>query len=867
MRKLFSIAVITLVTLALGSVFADALPGTYPALPSRERPRPLSSRATPKEDAPKRKIDLKWDEAGPLHPGDSAIFLVGNFAAQHNGAVITCDSAVRHSDRHFEFFGNVLINQNTTYIYGDHAVYDGDANEARIYSDLIKVVDGDATLYTYKFVYNTLDNIGEFDYGGVLINRDNRLESQRGYYYGDTKELIAVKRVEMRNEDYELKGDSVVYNMATDNAYFFDKTNIWSNKGDFLYADRGEYHKEDSLYIITRNGYVLTEKQEMWSDSINYFSKDEHIILRNNIQIDDTERKALAFGDYGEYWKHPGNILLTRRPATISYDKEQSADSVFMSADTIYMQTIYYEEERRQREADSVAKIEAAEREKQRRADSVAAAAGDKGKDAKERAEQTGEREGVRMDGKAQELEDGDPRDRRDQRDTMTRDAMPADSMQGDSLGRDTAARDTMAVDSLDSLQRDSLADTLAADTLTAKEKKAQMKAKLKEELRKKREERKHLKDSLRRQKLDTIMAQRKAKNKILMDKEKERQERILEKRRKRVAETLRKKREKAIRKGKIFQLIDPELMKQMDSLRAIYEQDLTDEHIQRLIDSLLHEGEFAPIAADSVADTLPGDSLYRLIKGYRNVKIYRTDFQAVCDSTVTSSVDSVIRFYIAPVLWNGANQITSDQMDLITEQQQLVRAEFTGNPLSISELDTTHYNQIKGKTMTAHFRDNEIYRNDVEGNVQTIYFMEDGEPPVVTGMAVIESGDASFFIEEKQVVRIIYRTNPTFPIYPIDQVPETQSMKLEGFKWEAARRPSRDSIISREIRRTLRRVRRMQPHPTFPILERIEQDKVRFEEQRGWIDRNDHVDPLTEEWMRELGFEVGQPRKEPLKL
>ncbi len=844
MRNYFSITVALVLALIAGSLFAGGIPKGYPTPPEKTTP----SKTQPKDE--KRKIDLKWDEAGPLHPGDSAIFLVGNFAAQHNGAVITCDSAVRYSDRHFEFFGNVLINQNTTYIYGDRAEYDGEENEARIYSDLIKVVDGDATLYTYEFTYNTLDNIGEFSGGGILTNRDNRLESNRGYYYGDTKELVAVDRVEMRNEDYELRGDSVVYNMATDNAYFFDRTNIWSHKGDYLYADRGEYQKNDSLYIITRNGYVLTEKQEMWSDTINYFSKDEHIVLRHDIQIDDSEHKALAFGDYGEYWKHPGNILLTRRPSTISYDLKQSSDTVFMSADTIFLETIYYAEERARAEADSLAAIA---REEQRRADSVASKMEQKSGDLKDKAAKIDSKTDVETPFRTGNTTD-----------------MAADTKtKGDSAPSDTTrTADSTAVmpadSTADSLKQDSLqSDSLAADTLTAKEKKAQMKAKLKAELEKKREERRHLKDSLRRIKLDTLIAQRKAKNKILLDKEREREERILEKRRKRVAEKLRKRKERAERKGRTFRLVDPALLAQMDSLRSIYEKDLSDSLIQRLLDSLLKEGEFAPAVQDSLKeDSLKEDSLYRLMKAYRNVKIFRRDFQAVCDSTITSSVDSIIHFYIRPVLWNGANQVTSEKIDVYTQNQKLVRAEFTGSPLSASQLDTVHYNQIKGKTMTSYFRDNEVYRNDVNGNVQTIYFMQDGEPPVVTGMAFIESGDASFHIEDKQVVRIVYRTNPTFPIYPIEQVPETQSLYLDGFKWEADRRPARDSIFNRTLRRSLRGRKQREPHPSFPIKERVERDKVRFNELFNWIDRNDHVDPLTEEWMRELGYEVGQPRK-----
>ena len=227
-----------------------------------------SMQAPEEPEGEKKLIDLKSDLMGPVAPGDSVVFLVGNFAAQHNGAVITCDSAVRYSDMRIEFFGNVLINKNTTYIYGDRAEYDGNVNEARVYSDIVKVVDGDATLYTYKFLFNTKTNVGEFADGGVLTNRENLLEAVRGYYYADTKELVAVDRVEMRNDEYELKGDSVVYNMATDNAYFFEHTNIWNRDGDYLYADRGSYEKADSLYIITRNGYILTEKQEIWSDRL-----------------------------------------------------------------------------------------------------------------------------------------------------------------------------------------------------------------------------------------------------------------------------------------------------------------------------------------------------------------------------------------------------------------------------------------------------------------------------------------------------------------------------------------------------------------------------------------------------------------------
>jgi len=77
----------------------------------------------------------------------------------------------------------------------------------------------------------------------------------------------------------------------------------------------------------------------VWSDSIDYYKLAGHAVLRGNIQIDDTEHKVLAFGDFGEYWKEPGNAFLTRRPAVVSYDTSQG-DSLFMAADSMFLYTI-----------------------------------------------------------------------------------------------------------------------------------------------------------------------------------------------------------------------------------------------------------------------------------------------------------------------------------------------------------------------------------------------------------------------------------------------------------------------------------------------------------------------------------------------
>ncbi len=299
------------------------------------------SNGVAQEEPQTKVIDLTADIVYPITLSDGAevMCLVGNFAAQHNGAIIIADSAVRYNDKRLECFGKVLINKNTTYAYADRADYNGDLNEVQLYAPIIKVIDGDATMYCYNFKFNTSSNIGTYDGGGVMIKGENVMESITGYYYSDTKELIGVGDVELKGDEYQMTSDSMIYNTETDAAQYFTNTNIWNKKNEYLYADLGDYNKAQDRYSFTENGYILTEEQEMWSDSLDYFRASEHIFMRSNVQIDDTTQKSLIFGDYGEYVKNPGDMVLVGRPSLINYDLEQG-DSLFMRADTFQIFTL-----------------------------------------------------------------------------------------------------------------------------------------------------------------------------------------------------------------------------------------------------------------------------------------------------------------------------------------------------------------------------------------------------------------------------------------------------------------------------------------------------------------------------------------------
>lgn len=836
MRRIISVIAVVVAFAGIllaqeGSLHSRSLPYEDAQAAELRSARQAALEDTTKAQPPqRRKIDFMADEAAPYNnDGDSIVYFVGNFAAHHNGAVISCDSAVRFNDTQWGFFGRLLINQDSIYIYGDSALYDGDENIAEIFAPIVKVVDGDALLYTYNFRFNTADKIGRYEGGGVLVHDNDIMESVRGYYNVDSHEIICVESVEMHGADYDMKSDSVIYNTETNNARFFANSEIWNADGHYLSANDGDYIHAENLYMVTRDGYILTEEQEMWGDTMYYYRNNEHIIVRRNIQVDDFKNKMLAFGGYAEYWSDNDKAVLTDKPIVVSYDTSES-DSVFLSADSMWLYTIdrYAEEKAQKAKADSIAarnsaiKRAAAQNNSPLSPNNAGNLASGENRNNMPMRETASNRESVSQDNTANRAEKNDITSANANA-TIAQDSVVADSLQAASL----------------------VADSLAADTLSLKERKA-LEAKLaKEAAQKAKAEAKKAKAAERKIKLDSIAAERQAKINAQLDKLKAQE---LERWSKdSVRRALR--RQKLQAKGKDLTELDIQ-----DSLAALRKQQL----LQIASDSTTPTNtldvatteENAPTEPTVAADTTALDSIYRMVKAYRNVKMFRSDAQAVCDSLVSNSTDSIIHLFIEPVLWNNSNQIAAEQVDVFTKNQQIERAEFLGNPIMVAEIDTTYYNQVAGKKMITHFRNNDIYRNDVDGNVQTIYFEQESEGSLeVTDMAYIESASASFYIEEQQLVGITYRNDVPIKLYPLAQIPESQAKRLQNFKWVPERRPSRESMFDRAVRTSQREERSLRQRPKFDIVERMDRYKERMLSSGDWIDREDELTPELIEW------------------
>lgn len=819
-------------------------------LPQKQE-KPLSE-----DKKPKRKVDFMADLVRPYHrEGDSIVCLVGNFAAHHNGAVIWCDSAVRYDDTHWGFFGRVVVNQDSIYMYGDSAIYDGGAAYAEIYAPIVKVVDGDALLYTYNFSFNTEDKVGSYRDGGVLVHDNNIIESQRGYYDAQNHDIICVEDVELHGDEYDMKSDSIIYNTDTEFARFFTNTEIWNNDGDYLSADEGHYDKQKDLYMVTRNGYILSKEQQIWGDTLSYYRTDGHVVALNNIQMDDFKNKMLAFGDYAEYWQEQGEAILTKNPSIVSYETSES-DTVFISADTLHIVTIDPKKE----SADEASKTPQVEPKSDDKAELAVATPKVSDFAPKATLDKAVESKPTPSERKPISRGNKSALQKADSAAIPTQIAAPsnenntiepqniAEQNKPSKSNLNPIKKDSTA-HSVDSLKADSLAmDSMLADTLskmTPKQRKA-FEAKLrKDQERKLKEAEKRAEAKERKIKLDSIAKIRQAKITAQLEKEKARQLELHAK------DSLRRaaQRAKAEAKGKDLSEFD-----RLDSIAALRGYILRHgAPPEQPVEQAQYAGRTEEPIEESQAqaqDSLRADSAYRVVKAFRGVRIYRSDAQAVCDSLVTNSVDSIVHLYISPVMWNNQNQIAATTVDLYSKNQQLTRAEFLGDPIMVAEIDTTYYNQVAGKKMIAMFKDNEIYRNDVDGNVQTIYFQQqEGGSLKITEMIYLESASASFYIENRELVGMTYRNDTPFKLYPLDLIPADQPLKLKNFKWVPSLRPSRESVFTRSIRESEREVRGARKRPTFNIVEKMDRRKEVLLMSGEWIDREDQLTPELVEW------------------
>ncbi len=183
-------------------------------------------------------------------------------------------------------------------------------------------------------------------------------------------------------------------------------------------------------------------------------------------------------------------------------------------------------------------------------------------------------------------------------------------------------------------------------------------------------------------------------------------------------------------------------------------------------------------------------DSVYRMIHCYNNVRAYRVDLQAICDSMVGDSRDSCMTMYLDPICWNGERQILGEVIKVYGQDSTVREANVIGQALSIEKCDEeNHWNQISSKVMNAYFTDGSIREVHAIGTVKAIYYPIDEEDSTLMLLNYTETDTLRMYLTEERQIEKIWTCKHVSDMYPMGQIPPEQ-YRLKDFAWFEELRP-----------------------------------------------------------------------------
>ncbi|MBK9338118.1 MAG: hypothetical protein IPM98_16855 [Lewinellaceae bacterium] len=198
-------------------------------------------------------------------------------------------------------------------------------------------------------------------------------------------------------------------------------------------------------------------------------------------------------------------------------------------------------------------------------------------------------------------------------------------------------------------------------------------------------------------------------------------------------------------------------------------------------------------MSADTLTSFKPDStSDGRLLLAYRDVRIFKSNLQAVCDSLTYNSADSLFHFFkvdTLPLIWSDTSQFSADTIMLSMRDNKVDQIWLRQNALVINSDDGRMFNQIKGRNNTVFFAGNEAREMLVEGNAQAIYYALDDNKAYV-GVNETACSEMRLYFENNSVSGIKFYAEPKGKFLPMKQAGVTESKKLEGFFWEKERRP-----------------------------------------------------------------------------
>ena len=261
--------------------------------------------------------------------------LVGNVIFKQDNTIGYCDSAYNYPrDNYLIAFGSpvkIRINDSLT-LYGDQVVYEGNSKLSNISGNVI-LKDNQSALYTNILKYDSERDVGYYPVWGKMINQQDTLTSDQGYYYTKTKMVLLNGDVKLVNNSYTMRCDSLRYHTEDEIVYFVSRTELVSEHNRII-THSGWYDTHNDQTKLVDSVEFYNDNQKLTGDTIFYDKNIEFRIGRGNVVMVDTAQGYIVKGEYVEYNEMGGLSWVTDQAMLVLINKE---DSLFVHGDTLRM--------------------------------------------------------------------------------------------------------------------------------------------------------------------------------------------------------------------------------------------------------------------------------------------------------------------------------------------------------------------------------------------------------------------------------------------------------------------------------------------------------------------------------------------------
>lgn len=702
--------------------------------------------------------------------GQSYRKALGHARFEHNSTLLICDTALWNVNQNvINAFGNVQIIQNNTVLSSESLDYLIDQNLAQFRGALVQLRDKDGnTLRTTDLDYNTKDSVAVFRNGGALRDKDGQIiESDDGHYYSKLKTFSFTNNVNMYTDSIFVKTDDLDYNTGTNVATFGTGTNAWRDN-NMLSSQAGFYERTLEKFTFFRNVHILTENQEAWADTLVYYRVPNNVEMFGHVELLDTTRNVAAVAGYVQYIDSLSFIKMTREPAVIAISEQgEKRDTAYIGADTLILRSIPKCDVDSSEISNSASRLKEINvdpvTEYRRKAYEAAKSAAEEAR--KKREEEDPNAAGASDRGASAVKPGGKPTGK------------PAGKATGTAIGKTagTTAGKTgdnsggKAISKSGKLS----GDAMIGDPVT---KGRQGLPAPWDDVIEYAPPRFQLPDTLKTSP-DTVRVP---------------------------SDSLAAKTLSAVTEP--VSVTEP----------AEVTNPQSPDSLTVPTDSLTVPGDSLHVPTDSLSLAPKDSTKISFIYGIRNVKVFRNDMQVACDSLAYTDLDSLIRLYENPIVWNEIKrQYSADSITVIVKNRSIDRASLMSNAFIIVQEDTLSYDQIRGTEMMAYFDSTGALRRfDSMGGASGVFYIE--ENGSLATVNKFESKMLTATLKDGNIQDLNYFDAVKTDAYPVVQMKKDEKI-LKGFDWQPDKRPKGpEDITPYKPRESQRKVYENVPRAEF---------------------------------------------------